>query len=303
MHEGCSTLRLPNLFIVGAAKSGTTSLHSYLSEHPQVFMASLKEPHFFSRVRPTAKHRNFLPVVTREDDYKKLFADAGAEQIIGEASPSYLWEPGTAQRIYDKVPNAHIVVMLRDPVDRAHSHYLMEYRAGREMLPFPQALRRDWFAEQKGWGVSFLYVELGLYFRQVKRYIDVFGERNISIILFNDFVADPARVLRELAERLGIDTAPIAELNVDRSHNAFELPRSELARRANNNAPVRLLAKRFVPHPLRTYIRNKLFFKEGDKPTFDASSKEFLIERFRDDLDQLEGLLQRDLSVLRRSWS
>src|SRR5919108_5774969 len=109
--------RWPNLFIVGAAKAGTTSLYHYLAQHPDVYMAPMKEPHFFSQIRPDPKLEAFFPHVDNEAKYLALFAAAGDEKVRGEASTSYLWHPDVADAIRSKRPDAKIVAMLRDPLE------------------------------------------------------------------------------------------------------------------------------------------------------------------------------------------
>src|SRR5437667_3118215 len=167
----------PNFFIVGAQNSGTTSLYGYLKQHPDVFMPALKEPHYFAQITPSHEQRYLRTIVRDEAAYLRLFLKAKGYPAIGEASPSYLWDANAPHRIRKAVPHAKIIILLRDPVERAYSHYLMDVREGRQDLPFLQALERDWNRSKKGWSVSQLYVELGLYAEQVRRYLEVFGSR------------------------------------------------------------------------------------------------------------------------------
>jgi hypothetical protein len=132
----------PNFFIVGVAKAGTTSLAYWLKQHPQIFIPAIKEPRFFAHdlVEP------FVRPVIQEEEYLKLFQGAGNYPARGEASTSYFthWQQ-VPERIKSNVSDARIIILLRDPVERAHSAWMMNLRHGRETLPFEDAvLRSNW---------------------------------------------------------------------------------------------------------------------------------------------------------------
>src|SRR5215469_13417957 len=149
----------PSFFIVGAANSGTTSLYGYLKQHPDVFMPALKEPHYFAQVTPSHKQRHLRTIIRNQAAYLRLFHRADGCKAIGEASPSYLWDANAPYRIARAIPDAKIIILLRDPVERAYSHYLMDVREGLQDLAFAAALKKDWAQQNKGWSVSQLYVE------------------------------------------------------------------------------------------------------------------------------------------------
>src|SRR5579885_2234849 len=100
----------PNFFLVGAAKAGTTSIYAYLSEHPQVFFPAIKEPHFFTQVRPSRELQFLIEAISKRSAYLRLYASAAGHQIIGDASPSYLWHPEVPERIRAEVPQAKIAI-------------------------------------------------------------------------------------------------------------------------------------------------------------------------------------------------
>ena len=128
----------PNLFVVGAVKAGTTSLWTHLDAHPDVFMSRPKEPHFFSRARMPADQLVKDPV-----EYAGLFARGAALRYRGDASPSYLWDPDSPARIKEAVPDARIIISLRDPVDRAYANYLGHIREGLDPRTFRDAVRAE----------------------------------------------------------------------------------------------------------------------------------------------------------------
>src|SRR4051794_18131841 len=221
----------PNFFLVGAAKAGTTSIYAYLSQHPAVFFPAIKEPHFFAQVRPAAELEFLIDAITDRDEYLRLFSKSNGCRIIGDASPSYLWHPEVPRRILSVAPDAKIAIVLRDPVERAYSHYLMDYREGAQDRPFFTALLDDMNREKKGWGVSYLYYELGLYAQQVLRYVETFTWSNVRILFFEDLRRDAKAVLRQIAEFLSIDPAPLDRIHTGKRHNAYAAPRSPYLRR------------------------------------------------------------------------
>jgi Sulfotransferase domain len=292
----------PNFFLVGAAKAGTTSIYAYLSQHPQVFFPSIKEPHFFTQVRPAPELRFLIEAISKRSAYLRLYASAAGHEVIGDASPSYLWHPEVAQRIRAKVPRAKIAIILRDPVERAYSHYLMDYREGAQSRPFYEALMEDMKRSDKGWGVSYLYYELGLYAAQVKRYLDAFKPEQVKIFLFEDFRRDARAVLRELTNFLGVDSKPVTEIDTSRKYNSYAAPRNQFLRRIAGAKPSRMLGQTLMPHWLGAHIFERFFLKPAPKPRLDARVRDLLCSLYEPELDELERLLGRKLPSLRHSW-
>lgn len=297
-----STLPSPNFFVVGAVKAGTTSLHAYLRQHPEVFMSDFKEPHYFSCFEVRPEFDNFMPVVRDSATYQRLFLGSEHFRAIGDASPSYLYDSGSAARIKSAIPNAKIIISLRDPVQRAHSHYLMELRQGRETRSFSEALRADQAREEKGWGVSFQYIEQGLYADHVERYLDEFGQSKVLIILFEDLIRDTAAVMSQVAEFLEVDAASFPASTFDKVHNPFERSRGPLARMVLRLRPLRLFARRWVPQGLRRLVRDRFLFASGSKPVLDERTRKAFAQYFVSDVERLEQLLHRKLDTLRASW-
>lgn len=295
-------LAAPNFFIVGAAKAGTTSLHAYLARHPEVFMSPLKEPHYFSSFLATPEHNNFDTVVRQADSYQQLFAGSQSFKAIGEASPSYLCDPEAANRIKLAIPDARIIISLRDPVQRAYSHYLMEHRQGRETRSFMEAVEEDRKSRNKGWGVSFQYIELGLYADQVARYLEVFDRRKVLVILFEDLSRDTRGVMGEVSCFLEIDPEGFNGSAFERTHNPYEESRGRVARLLLRSHAMRVFSKRWIPKSVRASVRRRFFFKTGVKPRLDGETARALSRYFEADLARLEHILGRDLGALRKSW-
>ena len=133
-------MTMPNFLIIGAMKSGTTALYYYLEQHPEIYMSPVKEPNFFS----SQERENAAGAVARIGNYRDLFRGVSGETAIGEASHSYLYEPGAAAEIRRYAPEAKLIAILRNPIDRAYSHFLHMVRSGTEPLDdFAQALQEE----------------------------------------------------------------------------------------------------------------------------------------------------------------
>jgi hypothetical protein len=292
----------PNFFLVGAAKAGTTSIYEYLSQHPQVFFPKIKEPHFFTQVCPSHEQRFFIEAIRDRTQYVRLFEKAEGFEIVGDASPSYLWHPEVPGRIRAQVPDARIAIILRDPVERAYSHYLMDYREGVQSLPFYDALMDDMNRPQKGWGISSLYFELGQYAEQVERYLLTFPPDRIRIAFFDDLRRDVRGVLKQLAEFLGIDSGAIEQLDTSKKHNSYAAPRNEIMRRIAGSKASRILGH-LLPPQAGQRVYEKFFLRHNNKPPIDTRARDFLCELYEPEIMKLEHVIGGPLPQLRSSWS
>jgi hypothetical protein len=290
----------PDFFIVGTQNSATSSLYTFFRQHPEVFMPAMKEPHYFSRLRPIWHMQYPITHVSDQDSYLRLFAGAGKNKFKGEASSSYLWSEEAPAAIHKANPAAKIIIVLRNPIERAHSHYLMDVREGRQSLPFMQALEQDWARTDKGYGVSRLYVELGLYHRQVQRYVELFGRKQVKILLFKQITAalkSKGENLIALAKFLEIDPAPLRTMVADRSENSFGVARGEWVRRLAGSKFARRLANSFIPRRLggtfaiRRHIFERFLVKPATKPLIDPAANKWLNQIYHDDILALEDYL------------
>lgn len=296
----------PNLFIAGAAKAGTTSLYAYLRAHPDVFFPPIKEPHYFADVRPAPEHRYAQRrFITRREDYLALFAGAGKARLRGDASPSYLWSEKAPARIAEVSPEARILVLLRDPVERAWSHYLMEFREGAEHGGFLEALERDLARPRKGWAVSHLYVELGLYAEQIARYFAHFPRRQVFILELEELRAPASRrtALARLCAFLGIDPAGLDEAALAHIANGYAAPRAEWLRRLAGARWARAIGQRLVPERLGRAVFERFFLRPAAPPPIPGEARALLARIYAPEIARLEALLGRPLPSLRRSWT
>lgn len=190
--------RLPDFLIIGAQRGGTTSLYRYLSGHPDVVAAWRKEVHFFDRY-----HGKGL------DWYRAHFPSLDDTRVVGEASPSYLFHPSAPERARATVPGAKVIALLRNPVDRAYSHYQMKVRKGIETLSFAEAVarERERLAEDDPTGTTwrhYSYVARGEYAEQLARWLARFPREQLLVLKSEEFFQHPEGVLHQTLSHLGL---------------------------------------------------------------------------------------------------
>lgn len=291
-------MTLPNFLIVGAQKAGTTSLYHYLNQHPDVFMSPAKEPHFFSFSGLELPEHMVDPHWTLTlEAYQHLFDGAGGEKAIGESSTSYLDSELAPRRIQRLLPEVKLIAVLRDPADRAHSHYVFNRKMLLDDAPtFSQALAREPERLAAGLGPRYLYAHRGLYHAQLSAYFRLFDRRQMRVFLFEDFKEHPSAMLREIFRFLGVDDRFEPDMAV--KYNVSGMPR---------NKAVEAVLKRLSP--LRHYLERTLpprfvsrlgkAFIRPEKPAEDL--RRDLVATFRDDILKLQDLIDRDLSAWLRA--
>jgi hypothetical protein len=308
---------LPNFFIVGAAKGGTTSLHAYLAQHPEVYMSPIKEPNYFAQadMRPENFNREYrqdvaldidrylsgamdrhihIANVSRWEDYIRLYRDVRGEKAVGEASTSYLYCPSAAPRIAETIPDARIVMILRNPIERAYSHYLMNLRLGKTLDDdFLREVEADYRQEIKGWGVSRLYLDLGFYSSQVLHYLEHFPSDRVHIIIYDDYRERPGETMTGLCRFLGIDER--VAIDVSREHNAAGVPRFKHLNYLLTQAGIISTMKRIMPDALKQRLQSVVYSGKA-VPKMDVKSRTCLADFYREDVGRLGELLRRDLS-------
>jgi hypothetical protein len=308
---------LPHFFIVGTVKGGTTSLYNYLHQHPDIYMSPIKEPHFFSTdINPDNFREQYRRMVMTSDAmelsrdelngryrntafirdkevYLQLFKEAGRNQVMGESSTSYLISEVAASNIQKMIPDAKIIIMLRDPVKRAYSHYLMNYRSGSARGSFREEVEEDMNTQPKGWGITRLYVDHGFYFQQVKRYLDIFGSEQVKIILSEDMDADTMGVVQDTYRFLGVN--PSHDGGFDERHNSATIPSSGFSRYILQQERLIRAASLMVPKAVRSFIYNS-FLTTKNIPALDKSMQKLLADLYREDVKKLQALTNFDLS-------
>lgn len=291
-------------FIVGAAKCGTTSLDNYLGQHPDLFIAAQKECNFFSIPEMPKQFQGSgddvfqSNLISSSSEYERMFADALPGQLCGESSVAYLYYPGVAQRIHEMCPDAKIIIMLRNPIRRAYSAYLHLVRDGRETLNFMDGLKEEPNRQKKDYQPLWMYRETGMYCDKVKRYIETFGRDNVHVLMFEDFSRNAAGAVKEVFQFLGVPTN--VEINTASRYNLTGTPKGAWYRRATASNWLTAIAKPLLPPSIRRKLRLKAISMSLARTPMPADADEFLRPLFEQDIDNLEALLERDLSHWRR---
>jgi hypothetical protein len=297
-----SNVVCPSFFCVGAQKSGTTALHHYLSQHPDVYLPSVKESHFFDDGH--GEWRLGL------DHYlRRYFGSAPAGALAGEIDPEYLFFPEVAGRLAGYFPNARLLFVLREPVARAYSHYWMTVRRGREPLDFAAALA----AEPGRMGgdhltrSDFSYASRGHYAVQIQRYLDHFSREQMLFLFSDDLKRNPASALDQVYGFLGLQPIPYRPISDEESHQAY-MPISMgfqglLDERSKLKKFSKALLPGFVRRPMMDLLyqvqeRNRKPFKP---PPMDPASKARLQDEFAADIDYLQELTGNSLGAWRTS--
>lgn len=303
-----SNERLPNLIIPGAAKSGTTSLFRYLKQHPDVFMPPIKEPMYFvsEHIAGANPDNPRAPLMERAlsstlDEYKNLFTETHGQKVRGDATVAYLYHWKTAiPRILETLGDVHIIIMLRNPIDRAFSSYKNLLRDGHETVSFEDGLALEQSRLDAGWnGILFCYKTAGLYAEAVAAYQSSFSR--VKVFLFDDFKSDSKSVFEESCEFLGID--PGFELENQRRHNSSLQPRNEFLKKAlfrpsKLRSSLDWISRPFISEERKAQIILKLKKRASkDTAAMQDTTRAALQAYYRKDISRLEELLERDLSL------
>jgi hypothetical protein len=295
----------PDFLVIGAARAGTTALHSFLRQHPGIFLPRVKEPNYFAYAGQTPDCRgpgaDFINnSVTDAAAYAALFAAAPAGAVRGEASPLYLFEPAAPRNIRDLAPATRMIAVLRNPVEQAFSHFMYATRLRIETEPdFTRALGLEDERLAQGWQPLFGYSRFPRYGEQLQRYLDLFPRSQFLIRTYEDFQRDPAGLLAEVFAFIGVD--PGFRPDTGRTLNAGGVPKSrafqDFLMKPN---PVTGAIGRVVPKDLRWKIRDWMAgFNLRREQEMPARARAILRERLADDIRLTEALTGLDLSAWR----
>jgi Sulfotransferase family len=292
---------LPDFFLLGAAKSGTTSLWRYLNQHPQIFMSSVKEPKYFSLMGTELDYsgpgdENIKKgTVTTPEEYHQLFCDAPAGTVRGEASTIYLDDPVAASRIAQTIPEAKLLVVLRHPAERAYAAYLHLVRDGWECLDFEQALKAEKERRDSNYYLYWRYLERGFYGKALSAYYEHFPASQIQVHLYEELDNDTNGVLRKMFTFLDIK----ADVMIDSSarHNRSGIPKNALLSKTLIGAsPLKQVLKKFIPENLGHRLVSRVQASNIERPSIPPKIRAELVDRYAQDIQMLAGLIDHDLS-------
>lgn len=306
-------MTLPNFFMVGAAKSGTTAVNEYLNQHPDIFMSPIKEPfHFILNGEPLdyngPRDREILGRMATPNRarYEALFNGASKKhKAIGEATTQYLYVDHAAQAIHDAIPDAKILIMLRNPVDRAFSSWVHMLRDGRETYEnFEDALSQEPARIAANWEPLWHYGSASYYTESVKRYYDLFGAEQVGVFLHDDLKLDAPKLLYQICQFLGVDDSFRPDTST--RYNVSGVPKNGMLHSIQTallspDNPVKAVVKPLLPKRLRHQALHSVVGKirevNFEKRRLSPEMRVRLIARYRSDILRTQDLIDRDLSA------
>lgn len=290
-----------DFFVVGAARSGTTSIYRHLSMHPEIFLPRVKECNYFSKIdsldqevykTPKKGKQYHMKIITSPEVYSSLFSEAGNHLLKGEVSPSYLWDKESAKRIHEYNPKAKIIISLRNPIYRAYSHYLMHLNTGYEKQPtFEEAISAE---KIKVWGGGNLYLEMGLYYEQVQPYFELFDREQIKIIIYEDWVKDIEKTMNDLHAFLGLKQFNDYDLTTKHNETVY-LKNGNIINFLRQKNIKRTLNK-LLPEELKDKIKRNFFGDNIEKQEINPETYNRLKDYYKKDISELEKMICLELS-------
>jgi hypothetical protein len=288
----------PNFFIIGEPRSGTSSLHKWLAQHPDIFMSVVKEPHYFSRAEFPPPEDEILQITRDRAAYLNLFADSQNFLGRGESSTYYLADPAAPRLIHQAVPNAKLIAVLRDPVQRAYSHYLLYDRRGPQTLNFRQTIERQLAGQEPR--LVYDLVELGRYHKHLANYYKYFKPEQIMVVMFDDLTKRPAETLHRICQFLEVDTAAVQQIDTGQTSNGYARPRGHVSRKILANQSLTNSLLKYMPRLLVRHVRNNWLLQSAKKPPLDPVAQKLLVQAYAPEIAQLEQLLGQKLPSLRQ---
>ncbi len=297
---------LPDFLIIGAGKSGTTSLDSYMNQHPDLFISPVKEPNFFGyemvdinelELPETKEH--YKESVTDLSDYQDLFREARPNQLKGETSNLYLYSDTGHQRIKHYVPDAKLIAILRQPAERLYSRFLHLARV--DLLPTPQF--EDLFEKGNIWWKRPDLINEGMYFRHLEKFYTNFPKENIRVFLYDEFRSDPQKLMQDMYTFLGVreDFQPDTDVQLNQSgfiknklsHKIIG-PNGVIFGTIKKIAPT-IFEKAKKSNKIQGMISN-MRSKNLHRPKLSPETKRRVTDEiYRKDIESLQTLIDKDL--------
>ncbi len=289
---------LPNFLIIGAPRSGTTTLYESLKQHPQIFLSPVKEPMFFlldgePAHFPGPKNPQGVRGINQ---YQSLFQGAKTEKAIGEASPCYLFSSKATLGIKQHIPDARFIVILRNPVDRAYSHFLFHRMEGTEPLEdFEAAMDAEDERLRMGWFIFWCYRGMGYYGRQIERYFSHFSRGQFRFFLLEDLAGRPKEVLKEIFQFLEVDDGIRVQLPL--RYNPAGVPKNRWLHdfMVRPNA-VKNLLKPILSTKVQFMLLTHFMGRNLARPPLEQDVRKRILALYREDILKTQDLIQRDLA-------
>jgi hypothetical protein len=290
-------MSLPDFFVIGAPKAGTTALHVALDRHPQLFMSRVKEPkHFLTDGPPPTRGgpgdaRTFRQYVWRRSDYEQLFQDRPQGALAGESTPFYLSQRAAQRRILDAVPGARMIALLRDPVDRAHSNWTHLWSAGLEPeADFLRACDLESSRAAAGWAPFWRYLGLGRYGEQLADLYRTVPREQVLVLRYRDLREQPTESLDRIFEFLGVATGAVQDIPAENvtTHVTATLRNRALSRALRIGARTPPGALGPLWRPAGDWMARHLQREQRPRAALDPAVRAALLPRVADDVATLE---------------
>lgn len=304
---------IPDFLIIGAGKSGTTSIDNYLKQHPQIFIPSVKEPNFFGYELTKIDDFNgdvqeiahYNSSVTKLDKYLELFNDAKSNQILGETSNTYLYHQSAPERIFHYNPNMKLIAIFRNPAERLYSRFL--HLAREKKLPTPRF--EDCFDKNTIWWQRNDLIKEGFYFKNLSKFYSIFPSSQIRIYLYEEFNSNSSSVLSDIYEFLGVDKSFQGKTDIRYNESGF-IKNDFLDKLYGSKGIIQKTVKSVLPTSITEKLKNNLTIQKFinnlkgsnlSRPKLNIETKKKLItEVYQEDISQLEKLIGKDLKNWRK---
>jgi hypothetical protein len=298
-------MSMPDFLVIGAAKAGTTALHAALTGHPGLYLSAIKEPKFFLTDGPPPTKGGpgdaltYREHIWRRADYEALFDAAPPGTLRGEATPLYLYDRAAMRRIRETLPDARLIAILRDPVERAHSNWTHLWSAGLEPVgDFVRACDEEDRRIAAGWASFWHYVALGRYGEQLEHLFTLFPREQVLVLRYRRMVDEPAKILDQICAFLGVEQGVLTEIP---RHNVTAHPEPTFTHRAVSMAQragsvlgslVPGLTAASVTSPLERFLQRR----SRQRQPLSWQQRQELIPRFEQDIRLLEDVLGESFS-------
>lgn len=291
---------LPNFFCGGAPKSGTTTLYDILKYHPDIFLPKFKEPFFFNLDNHYNKGAKWYS--------NTYFSDYNGQKLIGDFTPLYLAGDEVPSRILHTIgKNAKFIFILRNPVDRAYSHYLHNKRDLMEDLSFSVALEKETSrvhdylkTNRQPLALKFGYIKQGNYSAGIEQYFRLFGEENVKVFVFEELFSNVEKYISEILQFLGVEFSEI--LQVDIKSNPSSVPKSKFLKKIlAKDSFIKAITKKVIPSMvLRKKIRKFIQRKNNTPQEYEKlplqQKRDIFSQYFKEDVEKLSKLLNRNFN-------
>jgi hypothetical protein len=281
----------PNFFIVGGAKCGTTNMSYHLMEHKHVFMPKLNEPYYFCRLDvPNDFQRNSM--IKDKTKYLDLFKNAKNCKAAGEATSAYLHCPHAPADIKEHFPDAKIIILIRNPIDRAHSAYFSYQFMHPDQRSFGEMIEDHENKIKKEEFFLYSILDPGFYSKHIKKFQSVFPPEQIKIIVFEEYIKNVESTIKSILNFLDLDTNITLR---EQKKGAYRVPKNKISDKLLKNSGFRNIATKIIPTVYRQKIGDKFLVKQTKKPSMLSQERKKLEGIYESEINELQNLLNRKL--------